>query len=128
MKKVQLNPNLSFKVPAAIVTKPSSQTKKRRKSQPKQASIQNHVTKFSYATKGGISAKNPNKKNQDAFIIEPLFDGHRDVHLFGVCDGHGVNGREVSALIKVTLPLAMKKNLGPILSRGSTSPPTESEV
>lgn len=44
-----------------------------------------------------------------------MFDGFRDVHLFGVCDGHGVNGREVSSMLKVALPLALKKNLGPVL-------------
>lgn len=39
---------------------------------------------------------NPGKVNQDAYIIEPLLDGFRDTHLFGVCDGHGIYGWEVS--------------------------------
>lgn len=54
------------------------------------------MTKFSYATKGGMNLWNPGKVNQDAYIIEPLLDGFRDTHLFGVCDGHGIYGREVS--------------------------------
>lgn len=39
-------------------------------------------------------------KNQDQYIIQPVFNGMRDVHLFGVCDGHGVNGKLVSGFIK----------------------------
>ena len=59
--------------------------------------------------------RNPDKENQDQFIIEPILEGHRDIHLFGVCDGHGVYGREVSAFIKATLPLYLKKNIRGVL-------------
>lgn len=65
--------------------------------------IENHVTKFSFATKCGKSLRSQ-KKNQDQYIIEPIFCGLRDVHLFGICDGHGANGKQVSYFIKVELP------------------------
>lgn len=35
--------------------------------------LDNHVTKFSFATKAGKSVKNPRKKNQDQYIVEPIF-------------------------------------------------------
>ena len=66
--------------------------------------IDNHVTKFSFATKAGKSIRNPRKKNQDQYIIEPVFCGLRDVHFFGIWDGHGVNGKQVSNFIKQELP------------------------
>lgn len=66
--------------------------------------IENHVTKFSFATKAGRSVRNPKKKNQDQYIVEPMLCGLRDVHLFGICDGHGVNGKQVSSFIKHELP------------------------
>mmetsp|Transcript_25460 Transcript_25460/g.25234 ORF Transcript_25460/g.25234 Transcript_25460/m.25234 type:complete len:182 (+) Transcript_25460:264-809(+) len=59
----------------------------------KATNFENHVTKFSFSTKAGKSLRNPKKKNQDQYIIEPIFKGMKDVHLFGVCDGHGINGK-----------------------------------
>jgi len=73
------------------------------------------VTKFSFATKGGIAAHNPYKVNQDAYITSPHMLGLRHSHFFSVCDGHGSNGREVSSLLKHRLPhnveVMMKKHL-----------------
>jgi serine/threonine protein phosphatase PrpC len=34
-----------------------------------------------------------------------VFHGLRDVHVFGICDGHGVNGKQVSSFIKKELPI-----------------------
>ena len=66
--------------------------------------ISNVVTKFSFATKGGIAAHNPYKTNQDAYITQPHILGLKHCHFFSVCDGHGKNGREVSGLLKHRLP------------------------
>merc|ERR1711981_372992 len=78
--------------------------------------ISNVVTKFSFATKGGIAAHNPYKTNQDAYITSPHIMGLKHCHFFSVCDGHGQNGREVSGLLKHRLPFhvenQMKKQLG----------------
>ena len=74
------------------------------------------MTKFSFATKGGIAAHNPYKTNQDAYITSPHIMGLKHCHFFAVCDGHGQNGREVSGLLKHRLPFhvenQMKKQLG----------------
>jgi len=54
--------------------------------------IQNVISKFSFATKGGFAASNPFKQNQDVYITNPHMVGLRHCHLFAVCDGHGANG------------------------------------
>lgn len=55
----------------------------------KKSKISNVVTKFSFATKGGIAAHNPYKTNQDAYITSPHIMGLKHCHFFSVCDGHG---------------------------------------
>ena len=55
-------------------------------------SVHNVVTKFSFATKGGIAAHNPYKVNQDAYLTNPHMLNLRHCHFFSVCDGHGHNG------------------------------------
>ena len=71
----------------------------------------NIITKFSFATKGGVSSHNPFKVNQDAYVTNPHIMGLKHCHLFAVCDGHGSNGREVSAFLKHRLPMNIEKNL-----------------
>ena len=66
--------------------------------------MSNVITKFSFATKGGISAHNPFKVNQDAYITNPHVMGLKYFHFFAACDGHGSNGREVSSFLKHRLP------------------------
>ena len=73
--------------------------------------IQNVITKFSFATKGGIAASNPYKQNQDAYLTNPHILGLRHCHFFAVCDGHGTNGREVSNYMKHNLPQKIESNL-----------------
>ena len=63
----------------------------------------NCVTKFSFATKTGFSPKNPNKVNQDAYLVMPHLGEYRRTHFFSVCDGHGVFGKEVSEFVKTRL-------------------------
>ena len=66
--------------------------------------VHNVVTKFSFATKGGVAAHNPYKVNQDAYLTNPHMLNLRHSHFFSVCDGHGHNGQEVSGLLKHRLP------------------------
>ena len=73
--------------------------------------IVNIITKFSFATKGGISAHNPYKVNQDAYITNPHIMGLKHCHFFSVCDGHGSNGREVSSFLKHRLPIFIEAQL-----------------
>jgi serine/threonine protein phosphatase PrpC len=42
------------------------------------------------------------KVNQDSFLLAPSF--HKKMHLFGIADGHGQYGQEVSEYIKNQLP------------------------
>ena len=73
--------------------------------------VTNVITKFSFATKAGISPNNPHKKNQDAFITNPHILSLRYCHFFSVCDGHGHNGHDVSGLLKHRLPYNIEAQL-----------------
>ena len=101
--------NLPTEESAGPNAKPAIQTKKQ-ESKPK-SKLTNIITKFSFATKGGISAHNPYKVNQDAYVTNPHIMGLRHCHFFSVCDGHGSNGREVSSLLKHRLPLLVETEL-----------------
>lgn len=61
----------------------------------------NVITRFAYSTREGFSVHNANKKNQDNFILAPNICQTFHQHFFGVCDGHGQNGRECSMLVKM---------------------------
>jgi serine/threonine protein phosphatase PrpC len=67
----------------------------------------NCITKFAFATSIGHQPGNPQKKNQDSYIIKPNIRGHLGLHLFSVCDGHGLNGHIISQFIKEQLPVQM---------------------
>lgn len=58
------------------------------------------MTKFSFATKTGFSPKNPNKVNQDSYLVMPHLGEYRRTHFFAVADGHGVYGKEASEYLK----------------------------
>lgn len=62
------------------------------------------VSKYSYLSNTGYIPENPSKTNQDSYIIHINFADQQDSYLFGVCDGHGVYGGEVSSFIKQRLP------------------------
>eukprot|EP00826_Nyctotherus_ovalis_P007409 TRINITY_DN11849_c0_g1_i1.p1 TRINITY_DN11849_c0_g1~~TRINITY_DN11849_c0_g1_i1.p1 ORF type:complete len:436 (+),score=51.75 TRINITY_DN11849_c0_g1_i1:438-1745(+) len=61
------------------------------------------VTKYAYYSKVGVGTEK-NKKNQDSFFVHTRLMNNPRQHLFGVADGHGEFGREVSGLIKQTFP------------------------
>ena len=61
------------------------------------------VSKYSYHSKKGVSL-NTNKVNQDSFFTCLKINGNPNQHLFGVADGHGQFGKEISNLIKDYLP------------------------
>ena len=64
----------------------------------------NVVTKYAFATRVGFVPNNPHKVNQDSFVLHPNFNKSPYCHMFGVCDGHGMAGREASDFIKQRLP------------------------
>ncbi len=52
---------------------------------------------------GSINGK-PKRNNQDSFLVCQDYGGVKQQWLFGVFDGHGLNGHDVSAHIKKSLP------------------------
>ena len=71
----------------------------------------NVITKYAFATRVGYIPNNPNKINQDSFILHPNLSNQNFHHYFGVCDGHGQNGKDVSHFIKLRLPQYLQKQL-----------------
>ena len=59
----------------------------------------------------GFQPGNSNKVNQDSFILAPNIKSKPALHVFGVCDGHGSNGREASNFVKFALPIAIEEGL-----------------
>eukprot|EP01084_Bolivina_argentea_P031428 58171_1 len=64
--------------------------------------------KFVAISKKGYVPYNKNKVNQDMYFCDYNFDGREDVRLFGVCDGHGEYGHNVSGLVTRKLPKYLK--------------------
>lgn len=62
------------------------------------------VCKFSHSTKTGYIPGNTQKTNQDSYFAHINFANQPDMYLFGVFDGHGFYGGEVSGFIKQRLP------------------------
>lgn len=69
------------------------------------------VTKYAFYSKVGASPANPAKQNQDSFIVHPKILGSYSQHLFGVADGHGQYGKEVSSTVKQKYPGILEENL-----------------
>eukprot|EP01015_Nassula_variabilis_P023549 TRINITY_DN441_c0_g2_i2.p1 TRINITY_DN441_c0_g2~~TRINITY_DN441_c0_g2_i2.p1 ORF type:complete len:286 (-),score=52.85 TRINITY_DN441_c0_g2_i2:37-894(-) len=63
--------------------------------------------RFRMNSRTGYNPYNPNKINQDSFIIRPNLLDFENVHLFGVFDGHGSNGHFVSNFLKENLPIQL---------------------
>ena len=71
------------------------------------------ITKYAFATRVGYIPTNPNKVNQDSYILVPNIEASSKnfKHYFGVCDGHGHNGHLASGFIKQDLPDIVKANM-----------------
>ena len=50
--------------------------------------------------------------NQDSYILQPNIQSLPQVHLFGVCDGHGQYGKNVSSYVKVAFAQQLEKRYG----------------
>ncbi|CAI2375329.1 unnamed protein product [Moneuplotes crassus] len=76
------------------------------------------ITSVGACSKVGKSLSHPLKPNQDSFIQRPNMilsqqksqDGDiiNQTHLFGVLDGHGINGHKISGTLKNKLPTMIK--------------------
>lgn len=86
----------------------------------------NVITKYAFATRVGFIPNNPNKVNQDSFILSPNLNGCNFRHYFGVCDGHGQNGKDASHFIKLRLPQLISKYIQDTLAESKDQPPRQS--
>lgn len=68
------------------------------------------MTKYAYYSKAGMTVWKSEKENQDSFFISQKIAGKPNEHIFGVADGHGECGRQVSSMIKSRLPGILLKN------------------
>lgn len=64
----------------------------------------NYVSSYGFRTQTGMMRGTSKKHNQDGYIMIPDFSDTKGQYLFGVFDGHGVNGHHVSEFIKAALP------------------------
>ena len=67
--------------------------------------------KLHHFTHVGFDGEADKENNQDSYFIFNNFAGHSDYSYMSVCDGHGVEGHEVSRYIKKILPEDMSTNL-----------------
>ena len=65
-----------------------------------------YITKFHTITQTGYIPDCPQKENQDSYC-EIL---NADLSLFGVFDGHGVNGGQISGYLKTRIPALLSKS------------------
>ena len=65
------------------------------------------ITKLESITKKGFSGQGIKKVNQDNLFIYPNLNNEPTTIYIGVCDGHGINGHEVSQYISSSLPKQM---------------------
>jgi serine/threonine protein phosphatase PrpC len=63
--------------------------------------------KYSYFTKVGMHPENPKKVNQDSYFLIKDFANIPNCYLFGICDGHGQLGKEISNFIKDRFPVIL---------------------
>ena len=77
-----------------------------------------------FRTRKGVQIHNPNKVNQDRFVIKENSQiNNKTIDIFAVADGHGPLGHCVSHTIaenlakKIENYLLMGKNIGPSLHR-----------
>lgn len=58
---------------------------------------------YSSLTQRGHYPDSPNRRNQDAFLIETHLQSNPNLHLFAVFDGHGQFGAECAEFVRETL-------------------------
>jgi serine/threonine protein phosphatase PrpC len=68
------------------------------------------VLSYSHFTQTGFIPGNPGKVNQDNFFEHVNFANYPDLYFFGVCDGHGMYGGEVSGFVKQRLPVLLSQD------------------
>lgn len=64
---------------------------------------------YGFRSKKGFQAGNPGKVNQDAIVISTNLKEETSDHYFGVCDGHGSAGHDVSGFLKDNIPVLLNE-------------------
>jgi serine/threonine protein phosphatase PrpC len=63
---------------------------------------------YAHSATGFVANSDKAKHNQDRWLVN-LANSDDDVHLFGVCDGHGAAGEVVSGWVAANLPIALSE-------------------
>ena len=77
----------------------------------KRSFIAKKIRKIHHFTHVGFNGEKDKEYNQDIAFLEKNFAGNKTFLYMAVCDGHGVEGHEVSGFIKRTLPKDLSNNL-----------------
>jgi len=73
------------------------------------------ILDYGYYTQKGHRPDDPHKQNQDSVIIAPDFFSEKKGYLqgnasfFGICDGHGKDGKIISQFVVNTIPEVFKR-------------------
>ena len=67
------------------------------------SSLRPDAIKYASDSCKGFNPSKPSKENQDTVFVHPTLS--KDIKIFGVCDGHGLYGKEVSNFIASNLIL-----------------------
>jgi len=69
-----------------------------------EAKVESYVATYAFDSRTGFIPMKDDKQNQDRCFIMPNFANITNNWLFGVCDGHGINGHFASDHVKQFLP------------------------
>ena len=78
------------------------------------------IVRFAHKTRTGSIEGIPKPQNQDSFLILHDFCACKNQFLFGVYDGHGVNGHLVSDYIKKNLPHVLDHHFPRLLKKADS--------
>ncbi|KRX06350.1 Protein phosphatase 2C (PP2C)-like domain [Pseudocohnilembus persalinus] len=100
----------------------SSPQQKQNGQKPKNEKLKERQIKFAANSIAGINAQKQIKTNQDSFVLQPNLINDNYLHFFGVFDGHGNHGHQVSGLIKQCIVKNLKKQFQKVLSNSNKQP------
>lgn len=91
----------------------------------KEGEIRKIEFKYSYRTRQGVLATNPNKTNQDRLLIKTNLN-NTNKNVFAVADGHGAHGHFVSECIVSNMSAMLDKdfmNKDPVIKKDNSNEP-----
>ena len=106
----QTQPNISLKINDTLKNNNNNRRPKKEEENVKPP-VNKTIRKIHQYTHVGFNGVKDKDFNQDIAFIEKNFAGNSSYVYFGVCDGHGVVGHEVSEFIKNILPKELSKSL-----------------